>query len=232
MTSNSEYRGLSIAIAMAALFTTTSASAFTFTTGGIPVAGEGLKSSVLGAITTDFNSGLSNPANYTGGGVKNGSVAHQWASPPADTSNYFTVGPSTSATGTVSFGFLASYFGYYGGSPDGYNSLQLWNDGTLIKSLSGSFLAKIAHVQPNGDHDDHGDHGGHGHQSVGRYWNIFADNPNEYFNTVKFRSKANAFETDNHAVLAVPEPATYAMILAGPGLVSFIARRRKQKEAA
>jgi hypothetical protein len=33
-------------------------------------------------------------------------------------------------------------------------------------------------------------------------------------------------------VAAIPEPETYAMMLAGLGLLSFMARRRKQKEAA
>jgi hypothetical protein len=31
---------------------------------------------------------------------------------------------------------------------------------------------------------------------------------------------------------AIPEPETYAMLLAGLGLLGFAARRRKQKEAA
>ena len=35
-----------------------------------------------------------------------------------------------------------------------------------------------------------------------------------------------------HAVAAIPEPETYAMLLAGLGLLGFAARRRKQKEAA
>jgi hypothetical protein len=33
-------------------------------------------------------------------------------------------------------------------------------------------------------------------------------------------------------IALVPEPETYAMMLAGLGLLGFMARRRKQKEAA
>ncbi len=119
---------LGVALAVATLFVATSASAaLTVTIGGTPVAGEGLKSSVVGAVTTDFNASLVNPANYTGGGVVNGSVPGSWASPPNDTSNYFTVGPSTVTPGTVTLSGLASYFGYYGGSPDDYNSVSFFN---------------------------------------------------------------------------------------------------------
>ena len=39
-------------------------------------------------------------------------------------------------------------------------------------------------------------------------------------------------EGGRSAALAVPEPETYAMLLAGLGLMGFTARRRKQKEAA
>ena len=207
---------LGVALAVATLFAATSASAaLTVTIGGTPLAGEGLISSVVGAVTTDFNASLVNPANYTGGGVVNGSVPGSWASPPNDTSNYFTVGPSTSNPGVVTLSGLASYFGYYGGSPDTYNSVSFFNGDSLIGSFDGVTLAGLASVAANGD------------QSVGSFWNFTANNAGDYFNTVVFASVSNAFETDNHAVLAVPEPETYAMMLAGLGLIGFSARRRK-----
>ncbi len=220
MISNVKNIVLGVALAVATLFAATSASAaLTVTIGGTPVAGEGLKSSVVGAVTTDFNASLVNPANYTGGGVVNGSVPGSWASPPDDTSNYFSVGPSTVTPGTVTLSGLASYFGYYGGSPDTFNSVSFFNGGSLVGSFDGTALAAFAGVAADGN------------QTVGNFWNFTANNAGDYFNSVVFASVSNAFETDNHAVLAVPEPETYAMMLAGLGLIGFSARRRKNNVA-
>jgi hypothetical protein len=48
---------------------------------------------------------------------------------------------------------------------------------------------------------------------------------------VTFTSGSNAFETDNHAfiasVTAVPEPETYALMLAGLGFLGAVVRRKK-----
>lgn len=216
MINNIKITTLSVAFAITTLFAATTASAaFTVTIGGTAVAGEGLKSSVAGAVTTDFNANLVNPANYTGGGVVNGSVGGAWASPPDDTSNYFSVGPSTSTPATITFSTLMTYFGYYGGSPDDYNFVDFYNGQSLVASFDGITLANLASVTHDGD------------QSVGSFWNFTAGNSGDYFNSVVLRSASNAFETDNHAVLAVPEPETYAMMLAGLGLIGFAARRRK-----
>lgn len=42
----------------------------------------------------------------------------------------------------------------------------------------------------------------------------------------------SAVSFDSHQIAAIPEPETYAMMLAGLGLMGFIARRRKQNAAA
>ena len=55
----------------------------------------------------------------------------------------------------------------------------------------------------------------------------------ENVNTLTFNNtNTNTFDGYNiafHAIAAVPEPETYAMLLAGLGLMGAIARRRKQK---
>jgi len=219
MTMNIKYRRLSIVVALAALFTATSASAaLTVTIGGNgnPTGTYGEKSITPGAVTTDFNASLLNPAGYTGGAVKNGTSSGNWAEPPGDTSNYFTVGPSTSTPGILTLSRLASYFGFYGGSPDAYNSIEFFNGNNLIQSFSGSQLATLAGVSNTGD------------QAIGKFWNFTATSSAYYFNKVEFFSTQNAYETDNHAVIltAVPEPETYAMMLAGLGLIGFMVRRK------
>ena len=219
MTRNIKHVRLSGAIAVVALLAATSASAYTVTAGGTAAGIDGVKSSHAGAIMTDFNSNFANPIGYVGGGVELGNSSGNWASPPADTTNYFSVGPSTSAIATISLGFDSNYFGYYGGSPDLYNSIELWHSGLLVGSFSGATLAAAI------------PHPADGNQSVGAYVNISASNASEYFDTIKILSTSNAFETDNHAVTQVPEPESYAMFMAGLGLMGFIARRRKNGQA-
>ena len=44
---------------------------------------------------------------------------------------------------------------------------------------------------------------------------------------LRLSSSQNAFETDNYAVNAVPEPGTWAMMLLGFGAIGFGMRRRR-----
>ena len=129
------------------------------------------------------------------------------------------MGPSTSTSGEITLASLSSYFGYYGGSPDDYNHVDFYNGENNVGSFDGITLANLANVTHEGD------------QTVGSFWNFTAQNSNDYFIRVVFSSNENAFETDNHAVLAaVPEPETYAMLLAGLSFMGFVSSRRKNKQ--
>jgi len=46
-----------------------------------------------------------------------------------------------------------------------------------------------------------------------------------------FSSNQDAFEVARFSTTPIPEPETYAMMLAGLGLMGFVARRRKQRAA-
>lgn len=211
--------GLRGAVATAAILATTAASAasYSLTVGGTALLNNGLTTSVAGATVVDFNSSLTNPAGYSGGAVKNGSSSGNWASPPNDTSNFYTVGPGAgqSTPGTVLLNSLSKYFGYYGGSPDTYNSIELWRDNIKLQTYTGTQLASAAAVNPNGN------------QGMGAYWNIWALDATSYFNKILFVSTSNAFETDNHASLATPLPA--AAWLFGSALIGFVSISRRRR---
>lgn len=208
---------LKVAVTAAALLSATSASAFSVSMGGLnPADGTGLHSAQDGVMENTFDT-ANTFGTYTGGLVVQGSVGSQYAAPPADTSKYMTVGASDGQPSpiTISLDSHASYFGYFGGSPDLFNAIAFYAGTNLIAQFTGSQLAGFANLVPNGDH------------SAGDYWNFFAAGPNEYFNVVKFFSTQNAFETDNHAVNAVPLPA--AAWLFGSALLGFAGFSNRRK---
>ena len=179
-----------------------SAGAYVVSLGGAAVPNEGLTTTVAGATTINFNDGLP-PANYLGGGVVSGNSPGFFLQPGGDGSFYFTVGTNT-AVGVAKLPGLSNYFGLHWGSMDNYNSLTLSRGGVNLFTLTGDqFL-------PDRD----------------AYVNIFASNSGEYFDKITFSSSTNAFESDNHAFRLVPEPSSYAMMVAGLMLAGVIMRRR------
>ena len=197
-------------------------------------------SSVAGAVTVDFGvSPIDNSAplstilpsgtlggvtySYSGGALFNFDGTSSLPSgtsarPVGSTDNFWSIGPSPIAQqgpGIVSLGAGVSYYGFLWGSPDpsGWNTVSFYDGNTLLQSFDGNAVLNPAN----------------GNQSFARYFNVFAG-AGENITKVTFSANTNAFETDNHAFIAsVPEPETYAMMLAGLGLLGFLARRRKQK---
>ncbi|MEO8631023.1 MAG: PEP-CTERM sorting domain-containing protein [Betaproteobacteria bacterium] len=202
---------LALAVA-AALITVTPAYAYILTADGHNVAGEGQYTNVAAAMTFNFNDGFL-PSGYTSGSVVFGSNGNS-ASPPGDTTGYLNEGSTYGSSTSINFGSPLSYFGFFYGSPDTYNSLQLFKGNSLLATFTGTdFAALINHFAD-------------GNQSLGGYVNIFAQGTSEQFNEIVLKSDGNAFETDNHAVIAVPEPGTYAVLVTGLLTTAGMFRRR------
>ncbi|MBC7802588.1 MAG: PEP-CTERM sorting domain-containing protein [Candidatus Parcubacteria bacterium] len=176
-----------------------------------PLVPEILPSGTLGGINYSFSGGTL--FNFDGtSSLPNGISAR----PVGSTDNFWSIGTNPVAQqgpGVVSLGAGVKYYGFLWGSPDasGWNSLSFYNGTTQLgATLNGSAILN----PPNGN------------QTFARYFNIYAG-AGEVITSIRFTANTNAFETDNHAfIAAIPEPETYAMLLAGLGLLGFVARRR------
>jgi len=164
-----------------------------------------------GAVTYGFEDADVLPSfiTLTGGHIfadGDAGVGSITAKPPGATGNWFSVGPSLpqTSTATMSFAGGATQVSFLWGSPDGYNVLEI-NGSTFSNPVLGTSL--------NGD------------RTVGVYLTITATGADQ-INSVVFKSNVNAFEVDHLRVTAVPEPGTYALLLAGLAAVGCAVRRR------
>ncbi|MCU0868331.1 MAG: PEP-CTERM sorting domain-containing protein [Burkholderiales bacterium] len=205
-----------------------SAHAITITKGGNAAPGIGQISAIAGAtFLRDFDGVDPGAGLYTGGAVVSGNIGGVTAAPPGDTSSYFHVGPgggsvSSSTTATIDLAAWSqpvTYFGFYLGSPDSYNGFTVEQSNGDTLTFDGTFLDGLPVANGNN---------GGGNQSIGYYVNIAAA-AGTSLTKVVFSSSSNAMETDNHMIVAVPEPSTYAAMGLGLGLLGFAARRRAAK---
>lgn len=168
----------------------------------------------------DFNSGVS-PANFTGGAVVDANVPNQWDRPFQDQTPYFSVGPATTPTATVSLAGLGavSFIGLYWGSPDTagdpfQQSLSLLDSaGNAFRTVTASDIGGVL----NGDGND------------SRNVSIALDaSETSQLSAIRFTSFQNSFEFDNLAIgSAVPEPATWLFMISGLMLTASVMRKRR-----
>lgn len=137
-----------------------------------------------------------------------------------DTTQYLTTGDATGAGSvTLSFATPLTYIGFVWGSVDDYNTLKLMQGSTTVATITPP-TAGLPLPDPMGDQN-----------VVGTYWvNISSTIP---FDTVIATSTRYAFEFDNVATIAVPEPSTYvagALLLLPFGASAVRAWRRQRGE--
>ena len=216
-------KSLSVA---AVLVSATAGHALTYTvTPGAPDPGFAVGQLSL----VDFNTNVL-PAGFTltgGYGYRTGSTSEA-AAPAGDTTQYLYVSSALSPNNaTRTSPYALSSVSFYWGSIDTYNSVTvLGANGTSLGTFGGSLFPPA-----NGDQG----------ASTSNERVNFTAGPGEAITGLRFASTGVAFEVDSVAgsplggisgTGAVPEPATWAMMLVGLGAVGVGVRRRNRTMVA
>lgn len=127
--------------------------------------------------------------------------------------NFLAAGITAGQPATLTFNAPTSYLSFLWGSPDTWNRLVLTtNQGSYTYSAMDLNFAVT-----------------NGNQAFSQYVQ-FATSAGELINSVTFTNvpARDAFEVANFSVAAVPEPATWALMLVGFAMVGATARYRRR----
>jgi hypothetical protein len=189
------------------------------TTNGAAVAPEA--SVTVGSVTAAFTAVQGGVAN---GSVANTNTAPQTGASTSDTTNYMTVAANSQAGGSETITFTSggpfSNLGLYIGSIDTWNTITFLGTSGTIATVTGTQLLD----QFYGNTSSSGTGGNSQYVE-------FTDVTGQDITGITLTTTQAAFEVDNLSVAnGVPEPATWAMMLIGFGLVGLQLRRRTVKE--
>ncbi|MEH2437864.1 MAG: PEP-CTERM sorting domain-containing protein [Nostoc sp.] len=184
-------------------------------------------SSYADAKTVTFDDGTAKDPNgfvtYSNitSNIVQGSLSSQYAAPYGDNTKFLTIAPVGSNvagdSGFVNINFkqAVNYFGFYAGSLDSYNFVDIYKGNQLLKTFSGE---DVPTAIANGSWTS---------TEANMFINLVADT-GETFDRVVMRSNGVAFETDNHAyrLASVPEPNAMLGVLAigACGMMSLFKR--------
>lgn len=174
--------------------------------------------SYSGPFTYDFESA----APVTGGAIRTGSHSGLAAQPFGSTGNYWTMGPSDGAEGIMDLsGFSAiGAISFLWGSVDNYNWIDVLDRaGNVLTTFNGVDVA----LTPDGSWTD---------LAMNPYATItITGTDRSNIGGLRLRSTTNAFEVDNFAIAAVPEPAAWLTLVLGFGFLGGAMRARTRKAA-
>jgi len=139
------------------------------------------------------------------------------------TGSYYSVSGSVALTITSG---VADYFGLWASALDGGNSIAFYMAGVMKDTidLADYVLADTYLGNPNGGGDNNEKFAFFNFNVIGGYDKV-----------VLIQNNGGGFENDNHTVgllAAVPEPASWALMIAGFGMTGLSMRRRKVLLAA
>lgn len=148
----------------------------------------------------------------------------------------YTLDLSTALPGGV------NYFGFWLSALDGQNQLKFFKDGNQVFSFSAADALTFINAQPNASAYYCNPNPGRTGQNCGEpyaFLNFYGTNGTTFDRIQFFQDPiSGGYESDNHSIGqwdrisgdplgAVPEPSSWAMLIAGFGLVGAAARRRR-----
>ena len=192
--------------------------------GALTAVAVGAQATLTGGVAANQNPGsfitlstanVAGGALYAGNALPAAAIPTNLIPPKTTVGTWLAAGPSNTNNGggnaTVSFSGGTSFVSFLWGSPDTYNTLSVTTSVTTY-----TFLATAFPLVVNGD------------QAFASYLGFDATG-GELINSLTFSSpNQNAFEASNFSVTTpIPEPKTYALLLAGLGAIGFMSRRRR-----
>ena len=206
-------RKIVLATAVAAAVMATAGAQATTTITSVP-GPDGVGQTVL----FNFESGM--PAGLSGNaGIRIGDLVGSYAAPMGDGSHFLVVPTAgSSGTGTLNLGNSYDNISFYWGSIDTYNTVEFFT-GT---GATGTSLG----LYSGGDIPGATGNGAQGTSANNR--RVFFDFGSDTALSVRFTSTQIAFELDNIATAAVPEPAMWGMMLVGFSFVGATMRGRRR----
>jgi hypothetical protein len=171
--------------------------------------------SSAGPVTISFDGGSGPLVANTGSVFYTSSTTPGVAAAPfGDTTGYASIGSTAlPQSATLSLGAGVNYLGFYWGSVDSFNTLQLFDGTALVATYTGSDILNPA----NGFQG-----------STGSAFVNFSTNGTDKITSAVFTSTQAAFEIDS-ITTAVPEPSTWALLMIGFAGLGFLGYRRSNR---
>ena len=171
---------------------------------GITATGSQLTTTYAGASTfadTNTFAGYTGSVTTSVGTISGGSL-NDGTNPDSGIDNSITNWLAGDPAETITFNANQSYFGMLWGSIDSYNTVDFYENGTLVDAVTGQELVAGTGAQ--------------NYPNPGSFVDFVANSSADDFNEIVLSdSNGNCcFETDNYAVLGavpVPEPGTLAL---------------------
>jgi hypothetical protein len=214
------------------------------TTAGFTVVGverfEGQTAGLAANFVTDFGTGGAIVATYKGGRIDNANVYGSAGGVGKHIVTFSNL-PVIDVTFTTTLASGLNYFGYWLSALDGNNRIDFYNGAALLGTITPVDVRASIGNCPGGSWC--------GNPTIPPFLGAVANEQfaflNVYFthgqtyDRIRFyQVGGGGYESDNHTVGyfttpggVVPEPATWAMLIAGFGLVGAAVRRRRQNPA-